>query len=128
MFITKCVKQNEAGELLASEKISNLDFELSFAVRCYPRKAKASNNSEVAGFLSLGQSPQIQVSERDVLDEKLLENIAEKEQQEEPHHLEEDFSPVAQLVELGRRQGYVTIDDVLKFFPEAEKVKLSTIF
>ncbi len=56
-----------------------------------------------------------------MLDEKLIENIAEKETHEAPQDLEEDFSPVAQLVDLGRQQGYVTIDNILKIFPDAEK-------
>lgn len=34
---------------------------------------------------------------------------------------EEEYSAVARLVELGRQQGYVTIDDVLHFFPDAEQ-------
>ena len=33
----------------------------------------------------------------------------------------EGFSPVARLIELGRRKKYVTIDDILNFFPEAER-------
>ena len=32
-----------------------------------------------------------------------------------------EFKPVARLIELGRRKGYVTIDDILKIFPEAER-------
>ena len=56
-----------------------------------------------------------------MLDEKLLNNIAEADSTEDQHELEVDYSPVIQLVNLGRNQGYVTIDDVLKFFPEAEK-------
>ena len=55
-----------------------------------------------------------------MLDEKLLDNIAAEDTQEETE-LDEDFSPVVQLVGLGRNQGYVTIDDILKVFPEAEK-------
>jgi RNA polymerase primary sigma factor len=34
---------------------------------------------------------------------------------------EEEYSPVAQLIELGRRKKSVTIDDILRVFPEAEK-------
>ncbi len=34
---------------------------------------------------------------------------------------EEEYSPVAQLVELGRQKGYVTLDDILQYFPEAEQ-------
>lgn len=34
---------------------------------------------------------------------------------------EEEYSPVAQLIELGRQQGYVTLDDILRYFPQAEE-------
>ncbi|HID84613.1 MAG TPA: sigma-70 family RNA polymerase sigma factor [Anaerolineales bacterium] len=34
---------------------------------------------------------------------------------------EEEYSPVAQLIELGRQKGYVTLDDILHYFPEAEQ-------
>ncbi|MEK6221319.1 MAG: sigma-70 family RNA polymerase sigma factor [Chloroflexota bacterium] len=32
-----------------------------------------------------------------------------------------NFSPVAKLIKLGRKKSYVTIDDILNFFPEAER-------
>jgi RNA polymerase primary sigma factor len=35
--------------------------------------------------------------------------------------MQEDYSPIARLIELGRQKKYVTIDDILQFFPEAEK-------
>ena len=35
--------------------------------------------------------------------------------------VEEEYSPIARLIELGRQKKYVTIDDILRFFPEAEK-------
>jgi RNA polymerase primary sigma factor len=35
--------------------------------------------------------------------------------------LDEEYSPIARLIELGRQKKYVTIDDILHFFPEAEK-------
>ena len=35
--------------------------------------------------------------------------------------VEEEYSPAARLIELGRRKKYVTIDDILHVFPEAEK-------
>ncbi|MDH3943515.1 MAG: sigma-70 family RNA polymerase sigma factor [Anaerolineae bacterium] len=47
-----------------------------------------------------------------VIDEKLLDQI-EKDV--------EGFSPIARLIELGRQKSYVTIDDILNFFPEAER-------
>ena len=34
---------------------------------------------------------------------------------------EDEFSAVARLLELGRQKTYVTIDDILHFFPEAEQ-------
>jgi RNA polymerase primary sigma factor len=33
---------------------------------------------------------------------------------------DEEFSAIARLIELGRQKSYVTIDDILHFFPEAE--------
>jgi RNA polymerase primary sigma factor len=33
----------------------------------------------------------------------------------------EEYSPIARLIELGRQKKYVTIDDILHFLPEAEK-------
>ena len=35
--------------------------------------------------------------------------------------VEEEYSPIARLIELGRQKKYVTIDDILHVFPEAEK-------
>ncbi len=34
---------------------------------------------------------------------------------------EEEFPAVARLIELGRQKSYVTLDDILHFFPEAEQ-------
>src|ERR671922_855190 len=34
---------------------------------------------------------------------------------------EEEFSAIARLIELGRQKGYITLDDILHFFPEAEQ-------
>lgn len=34
---------------------------------------------------------------------------------------EEGYSAIAQLIELGRQKSYVTIDDILRFFPDAEQ-------
>ncbi|MGD8457556.1 MAG: sigma-70 family RNA polymerase sigma factor [Anaerolineales bacterium] len=47
-----------------------------------------------------------------MINDKILENINEDDQ---------EFSPVARLIELGRKKTYVTIDDILNFFPEAER-------
>ena len=35
--------------------------------------------------------------------------------------VDEEYLPIARLIELGRQKKYVTIDDILQFFPEAEK-------
>lgn len=34
---------------------------------------------------------------------------------------EEEYPAIARLIELGRQKSYVTIDDILQFFPEAEQ-------
>src|SRR5512137_142047 len=34
---------------------------------------------------------------------------------------EEEFPAIARLIELGRQKSFVTIDDILHFFPEAEQ-------
>jgi RNA polymerase primary sigma factor len=47
-----------------------------------------------------------------LIDESLLTAIEE----EKP-----EFPAVSQIVELGREQGYVTIDDILRLFPDAEQ-------
>ncbi len=51
-----------------------------------------------------------------VLNEKILSDIVENE-----HDQDRDHPAVVRLIELGRKQGYVTIDDILNFFPEAER-------
>jgi RNA polymerase primary sigma factor len=35
--------------------------------------------------------------------------------------MEEEYTPIARLIELGRQKKYVTIDDILRIFPEAER-------
>ena len=34
---------------------------------------------------------------------------------------DEDYAPISRLIQLGRKKTYVTIDDILNFFPEAER-------
>src|SRR5512144_2539043 len=34
---------------------------------------------------------------------------------------EEEFPAIARLIEMGRQKGYITLDDILHFFPEAEQ-------
>src|SRR5258706_9232082 len=34
---------------------------------------------------------------------------------------EEEFPAIARLIELGRQKSFVTLDDILHFFPEAEQ-------
>jgi len=36
-------------------------------------------------------------------------------------HLKEDYSPLARLVQLGREKKYITLDDILVFFPKPEQ-------
>jgi len=47
-----------------------------------------------------------------LINEKILEEIEEEKV---------EYPAVARLLELGREQGYITIDDILKIFPEAEQ-------
>lgn len=47
-----------------------------------------------------------------VINDKLLEAL-ENEQ--------DTYSPIARLIELGRQKSYVTIDDILNLFPQAER-------
>lgn len=35
--------------------------------------------------------------------------------------LKEDYSPLAHLVQLGREKSYITLDDILVFFPKPEQ-------
>ena len=56
-----------------------------------------------------------------MLNEKLLETIEDREDNDNQEEAQEEYPAVARLVDLGRKQGYVTIDDVLLIFPEAER-------
>jgi RNA polymerase primary sigma factor len=47
-----------------------------------------------------------------MIDEELLSAIEERE---------EEHPALARLIDMGRKKGYVTIDDILTFFPEAEQ-------
>lgn len=47
-----------------------------------------------------------------MIDEELLDAIDERD---------EEYPATARLIELGRQKSYVTIDDILHFFPEAEQ-------
>jgi RNA polymerase primary sigma factor len=47
-----------------------------------------------------------------MIDEELLSAMEERE---------EEHPAVARLIELGRKKSFVTIDDILRFFPEAEQ-------
>ncbi len=46
-----------------------------------------------------------------IIDERLIEVLAEKK---------DDPTALARLVKFGRKQGFITIDDIVKFFPRAE--------
>lgn len=47
------------------------------------------------------------------MDDPIINNIVDEE--------EEEYPAIARLIELGRQKSYVTIDDILHFFPEAEQ-------
>jgi RNA polymerase primary sigma factor len=47
------------------------------------------------------------------MDDPIISNIVDEE--------EEEYPAIARLIELGRQKSYVTIDDILHFFPEAEQ-------
>ncbi|MEN8172854.1 MAG: sigma-70 family RNA polymerase sigma factor [Chloroflexota bacterium] len=49
---------------------------------------------------------------RTIIDDQLLETLESGE---------EEFSALGKLVELGQKQGYVTYDDILHHFPDAEQ-------
>ena len=40
---------------------------------------------------------------------------------EETGSSEEEHSPIDQLIELGKERGFITLDDILTYFPEAER-------
>lgn len=46
-----------------------------------------------------------------IIDERLIEVLAEEK---------DDPTALARLVKFGRKQGFITIDDIVKFFPRAE--------
>ncbi len=45
--------------------------------------------------------------------DEVLANVVEED--------EEEYSAIARLIDLGRQKSYVTIDDILHFFPDAEQ-------
>ena len=56
-----------------------------------------------------------------MLNEKLIDQIVGHDNNEPDRDHERDHPAITRLIELGRKQGYVTIDDILNFFPEAER-------
>jgi RNA polymerase primary sigma factor len=48
-----------------------------------------------------------------MIDEELLNEIDERD--------DDEHSAIARLIELGRQKSYITIDDILVFFPDAEQ-------
>lgn len=52
------------------------------------------------------------MSKMKAIEQKILDDI---------EHNDGQYSPVARLIDLGRKKGYVTIDDILNLFPEAER-------
>jgi RNA polymerase primary sigma factor len=57
----------------------------------------------------------VNLNEKDIsrMKDDALINVVEDE--------EEEYPAIARLIELGRQKSYVTIDDILHFFPEAEQ-------
>jgi RNA polymerase primary sigma factor len=55
-----------------------------------------------------------------MIDESLLSTI-EKIEKETIAGPDDELSAITRLLELGRKKGFVTIDDILSFFPEAEQ-------
>jgi RNA polymerase primary sigma factor len=49
----------------------------------------------------------------DLLDDKMLDDLESQEN--------EEVTPIQALIKMGRQKNYVTIDDILNFFPEAER-------
>jgi len=49
-----------------------------------------------------------------------LMNIKKIKEIDEDEHIQ-NFSAISKLIELGRQKAYITIDDILKYFPEAEQ-------
>jgi len=41
--------------------------------------------------------------------------------EEKNNLVSENFSPIAQLVDMGRKKSYITLDDILQFFPYPEQ-------
>ncbi|MEX1247312.1 MAG: sigma-70 family RNA polymerase sigma factor, partial [Anaerolineales bacterium] len=55
-----------------------------------------------------------------MLKDKLLDELVGRDG-DPGRESEQDHPAITRLIELGRKQGYVTIDDILNFFPEAER-------
>jgi RNA polymerase primary sigma factor len=55
-----------------------------------------------------------------MIDESLLSAIEKIEDEPLEDH-EDDLSEISRLLELGRKKGFVTIDDILSIFPDAEQ-------
>ncbi|MCS6909721.1 MAG: hypothetical protein NZM11_04025, partial [Anaerolineales bacterium] len=59
--------------------------------------------------------------------DSLLAELAQEEERlgnngaSEEYGSEEEYSAIQQLLDLGRQKGFVTYDDILRFFPEAER-------
>jgi RNA polymerase primary sigma factor len=71
---------------------------------------KKSNHKKTAGISKPAQKTKVRADE--MLDETALGDQL----------IEEQGNPkIEQIVELGREKGYITIDDILGIFPEAEK-------
>jgi RNA polymerase primary sigma factor len=58
-----------------------------------------------------------------MIDESFLSAIEKIEDSPlvEDHNNDHDLSAISQLLEIGRKKGFVTIDDILSVFPDAEQ-------
>jgi RNA polymerase primary sigma factor len=65
-----------------------------------------------------------------MIDESLLskmdededdDRLVDRDHDQDHEHEEDEVSAIARLLALGRKRGFVTIDDILSFFPDAER-------
>jgi RNA polymerase primary sigma factor len=82
---------------------------LSRGISARPHPAKAGGNTPVNPALDAGTGKRQQPAAPPVLP---LDDLLP---------IDEDHPSIAALIEQGREKGFVTIDDILRFFPEAER-------
>jgi len=42
-------------------------------------------------------------------------------------NMQSQYSPISRLIQIGRKKTYITINDILEFFPDAEKKMLNNL-